>query len=157
MAADYPGACAAIETKFKTDWTGTPLERVGLVNDPQPEKADTASLPAPWVLFEILHAGSAQIGNGTPGNSVVVFDGSIKIHVFVPSGEGAQTGRDLAMAAGEIFRKKQFYDSVTAGCFVRTGYDPRNQPRINGGEINDQDGLWFVTTATIPFEYWHRA
>ena len=58
-----------------------------------------------------------------------------------------------AIAFGEIFRAAKFYDTVTDGCYVRSGYDLQNQPRIDEGDLTSDDGQWFGVTSTVPFEY----
>jgi hypothetical protein len=80
----------------------------------------------------------------------------IKAHVFAPVNTGIDDCYAKAVAIGEIFRNQVFYDSVTAGCFVRSGYTLDGQPRIDQGDASSDDGQWFAVTATIPFEYWHR-
>jgi hypothetical protein len=157
MAADYTGALAAIREKFLAEWTGTPLARVGFVNEAAPVQIDDSGAPVPWVLFELVNFGSVRLGFGMPGASVTIYDGAIKAHMFVPTGSSTATAVALAVSAGEIFRNEVFYDAVTAGCHVRTGYTIAGPPRIENGEVADDDGAWFNVTATIPFEYWHRA
>lgn len=156
MSADYAGACTAIKDKFAAAWTSIPAANTGYANEADPKMTDSSGLPASWARFEIVHAGSRKIGAGTPGASVIVYDGLIKVHIFTPNGSGDDQGRAYALAAGEIFRNQVFFDGVTPGCFVRSGYDLNGQPRIDEGGLQSEDGLWFATTATIPFEYWHR-
>lgn len=157
MPADYAGACAAIKTKFLDEWEGTPAAAVGFVNEADPLMASTTTgAPIPWVLFEIVSNDSDKVGLGTPGNSVTVYYGLIKAHIFTPSGDGVETGMALALEAGEIFRNQLFYDDVTPGRFVRSGYTLDGQPRISEGDTYSEDGSWFNTTATIPFEFWDR-
>ena len=117
---------------------------------------DANGQPAPWVLFEIVSNGSFQSGMGMPGSNVIIYDGLIKVYVFVPSGQGRALARQLAVAAGEIFRNQVFYADVTAGCYVRSGYDLQGQPRIDDGVASSEDGNWFNVTSTTSFEYWHR-
>lgn len=160
MAADYAGALAAIKQRFVDQWTtgGRPTTPIAFVNEAAPSMVDPASgNPVPWVMFELLSSSSTNMGSGVPGNQVIAYDGLIKAHVFVPTGAGDGTtdavagAMPLALAAGEIFRNKVFFDGVTPGCYVRT-----LTPRIDEGDATSNDGAWFAVTAAIPFEYWHR-
>lgn len=166
MAADYAGAIAAIKQRFIDNWQtgGAPTTPYGFVNEAAPKTVDDSDpqnpRAIPWVLFEIVHVGSYILGSGTPGNHIIIYDGMIKGHVFVPTGSGMGEidggGVQKALAIGEIFRNALFYDNVTAGHFIRSGYDLRASPRIEDGDVTSDDGEWFSTTAVVPFEYWHR-
>jgi hypothetical protein len=157
MAADYAGAVAAIRDYFVVRWVvdGSPRTPVGYVNESDPLET-TPDLNVPWVLFEVVPLGSRIEGVGTSGGNTIIYSGDIKGYVFVPSGEGIDRAYELAVALGEIFRNRLFYDGVTPGCCVRTGYEMQGQPRIDAGVARDEDGNWFNVTATIPFDYWHR-
>lgn len=161
MAADYAGAVAAIKQRFVDNWSpgGVDTTPYGFVNEDDPTSTDIGGKAIPWVLFDIVSAGSHTVGRGVPGDNVIVYDMLIKGHVFVPLGTGlGETDGALAyaIAIGEIFRNKIFYNTVTAGRYVRSGYDANGQPRISDGDITSDDGEWFTVTATIPAEYWHR-
>lgn len=153
--ADYAGAVAAIKAKFVAEWVegSGPKTRVALVNesppDPWPPKSDDGEL-LPYVLLAIEGAGSGQTTFGTPNNQGYVYDGLIYVHVYVPVGNGTDIAAALAVAAGEIFRRKQFY-SETPPYFVRS-----HVPRVDGGGPGSDDGIWFRVTATIPFEFYYR-
>ena len=159
MAADYAGACGAIRQRFTDNWkvADVPITPVDYVNDsaPEPPVDPVSKRPIAWVFFEIVHNGSYIVGSGTPGQQTIVYDGFIKGHVYTPIDTGTDDGLAKAVAIGEIFRNKRFYDGVTEGCYVRSGYDRNGQPRIDNGDVTSDDGQWFTTTATIPFEYWH--
>lgn len=160
MAADYAGACAAIRQRFEDNWKvgESWLTPTRFVNDTQGNGLplqDGAGIAVAWVFFEIVHNGSYIIGSGTPGQQTIVYDGFIKGHVFVPINSGLTDGLPKAVAIGELFRNKLFYDTVTPGCYVRSGYAKDGQPRIDEGDATSDDGQWFAVTATIPFEYWH--
>jgi len=151
--ADYAGAVAAVKAYFTSNWTATPY---GFVNEAAPVSTYEDGTLRPWVLFELVHAGSTIMGSGTPGQQTIVYDGIINAHVFVEKGSGDADGLAKAIAIGELFRNKVLYDAVTAGCFVRTGFDRNGVPRIDSGDITSDDGKWFTVTAAIPWEYWHR-
>jgi hypothetical protein len=158
--ADYVGACTAIRERFESGWKIddeliTPVDYVNLSGAEPPVDPETKRPVPCWVFFEIVHNGSYIVGSGTPGQQTIVYDGLIKGHVFTPVNSGTEEGLAKAVALGEMFRNKQFYDGVTAGCYVRSGYDKNGQPRIDAGNMTSDDGQWFNTTATIPFEYWH--
>lgn len=158
MAADYAGAVEAIAAKFVAEWVAgdppAPRTRIGRVNEPPaepwPPKDDAGKLQS-WVLLSIEGVDADHPGFGTPGNQVYKYDGLIYLHCFAAIGQGDTALRALAVAGGEIFRAKLFYNDVTDGCYVRTW-----APRIDGGGPGDDDGVWFRITATIPFEYYHR-
>lgn len=156
--ADYAGACAAIRGRFVAGWTvaSVLITPVDFVNESGEPAVDGSGNPTAWVFFEVVHNGSYIVGSGTPGQQTIVYDGLIKGHVFVPINTGVADGLAKAIAIGEIFRNKLFYDAVTEGCFVRSGYDKQGQPRVDEGDASSDDGQWFAVTATIPFEYWHR-
>ena len=158
MSADYAGACAAIRARFEDNWSsgGIALTPIAFLNEAPPSRQDASGNAAPWVFFEIVHNGSYLIGSGTPGQQTIVYDGLIKAHVFVPINTGVDDGLAKAVAIGELFRNKVFFDAVTPGCYVRSGFDKNGQPRVDEGDAASDDGQWFRVTATIPFEYWHR-
>lgn len=157
MAADYAGAIAAIKQKFIDGWgTTTPY---GFVNEIDPTMDDGDGNPTIWVLFEVVSLGSRINGSGKAGSQVIVYSGLIKAHVFAPTGSGtgeASGAMSKALAIGELFRNQLFYNGVTDGCYVRSGYDRNDPPRIEEGDVNSVDGEWFSISAVIPFEYWHR-
>lgn len=158
MAADYAGAVAAIKQRFVAQWVtdAAPTTPIAFVNEAAPSLVNVADgNPVPWVMFEVVSSSSTNMGSGVPGSQVIAYDGMVKAHVFVSTGSGDGTtdagAMPLALAAGEIFRNKVFFDDVTPGCYVRT-----LTPRIDEGDVTSNDGKWFAVTATIPFEYWHR-
>lgn len=157
MAADYAGACAAIRQRFEDNWKtgGVLITPVDYVNESGDPAVDASGNNIPWVFFEVVHVGSRIVGSGTPGQQTIVYDVLIKGHVFVPINTGVSEGLAKAVAIGEIFRNKVFYDSVTPGCYVRSGYDKDGQPRIDEGDASSDDGQWFAVTSTTPAEYWH--
>lgn len=149
--ADYAGAVAAMRDYFVAAWVSGGSQRtpIGFQNE------GFADQTTAWVYFEVLLSTSKLQGAGTPGAHVWLYSGNIYVHVFVPKDEGAAEGVTLAVAAGEIFRTKQFYNT-DPGCLVRTGVGPEGEgPQIDGGGSGADDGSWWRVTCTIPFEYWH--
>lgn len=144
---DYVGAVAAIKAMLVANWTTTPI---AYANERALDAVDDNGDPVPWLFCEIISSGSDVVGSGVPGNQVILYQGLIKLHVFIPTGTGIETGFTHAVALGDIFKNQVFYNG-TAGRYVRTLF-----PRIGEGEANSEDGAWFSVTATIPFEYWHR-
>lgn len=152
--ADYAGAVEAIKSRFTTLWVSgfEPRTKVVMVNEnpqePFPPRDGNNALQ-PWVLLSIEGAGAGQIAFGTTSSHGYLYVGTIYAHVYVPVGGGTADAFELAVAAGEIFRAKQFYD--TPPCFVRT-----HAPRVDGGAPGSDDGIWFRVTASIPFEFYYR-
>ena len=153
---DYAGAKASIRQRFATAWGAT--TPIAGQNKSVPDgwsgawpPLDGDGLLLPWVYLEILGTGHFLVGDsGTPGNRVWNYDGIINVHVFVPVGDGDDAATALAIAAGEIFRAAEFYNS-TPGYAVRT-----LSPSIDDGDTADDQGAWFRVTMTCPFTYWHR-
>ncbi|MCV9960387.1 hypothetical protein OIU34_00610 [Pararhizobium sp. BT-229] len=148
--ADYAGAEAAIKARLVANW---PTTRITYQNEtpahPWPP-IDGDGLLVPWVNLEIECFGSRIVGQGMPGNRVYRYDGLISVHVFTPIDSGADGGKAMAVAVGEIFRRKKFYDTEPGIC-VRT-----EDPYPAGGNSKSDDGAWFGTTMTCAFVYWHR-
>jgi hypothetical protein len=158
MAADYAGAIAAIKSRFEANWLTDGARKTPFcyLNEAPCETVDESGTPISWCLVEIVHSGSYLLASGTPGNRPTAWDMLIKVHVMSPTGTGSGEGGGglmLALSAGEIFRNALFYNTVTSGCYVRSGYEMQGQPRIDEGDVNSNDGSWFATTATIPAEY----
>lgn len=156
--ADYAGAEAAILARLQAGWMTTRITYQNetpadpwppVIAAPTPEDPD-ATIIAPWVNLEIECFNAPIIGQGRPGNHVYRYDGLIEVHVFTPVGTGTALGKEYAVAIGEIFRRKKFYDQ-TPGCYVRT-----EDPYPAAGNSRSDDGNWFGTTMTCPFAYWHR-
>ncbi len=144
---DYAGAVAAIKQRVADNWSTTP---VGWAGGPAPATTSNGAL-APWVLGEVINTSSGLRAAGTPGSNVWLYEGLIYLHVFVPTQETTSAALALqhAVALGEIFRAKAFYNA-TPGYMVRTW-----SPKHDGGGKGDDEGLWFRVTTTIPFQYYH--
>ncbi|CAN7508741.1 hypothetical protein [Pararhizobium sp. LjRoot238] len=148
--ADYAGAEAAIKARLVAAWTET---RITYQNETPAEPwppVDAANVLLPWINLEIECFGSRIVGQGRPGNHVYRYDGMISVHVFTPMNSGTETGKQLSVAAGEIFRRKEFYN-LEPGICVRT-----EDPFPALGNSASDDGVWFGTTMTCAFVYWHR-
>jgi hypothetical protein len=150
MSADYAGAQDAIKAKFAAEWLtdGQPRTLIANVNEPLPDLNDAeAGTKRPFVLVEIISLPTINY----IGGKLDIYPGLLKLHIFVESGTGTDGALKHALAAGEIFRNKIFYDDVTPGCFIRT-----ELPRVDDGTADSEDGSLFGTTATVAFEYWHH-
>jgi hypothetical protein len=145
---DYAGAVAAIKARVAANWTTTSVAWANDENDSV--KMNDNGDPIPWVYGEIINTWSGIEGAGKPGSQTWLYDGLISLDVFVPVRTGTALAFQYAVALGEIFRAKLFYDD-NAGHYVRSW-----SPRLDGGDSSSDDGLWWRVTATIPFEYWHR-
>ncbi len=147
---DYAGAEAAIRDRLIAGWTTTRIAFENEANaEPWPPR-DSNNLLMPWVYLEVECEGSKIVGNGKPDNHLYHYEGMIHVHVFSPKGIGAALGKQYALTIGELFRRKEFYNSVPGYC-VRT-----EDPFPALGNAKSDDGLWFGTTMTCPFVYWHR-
>jgi len=151
---DIVGAKAAIATLLTTEWTAFPIV---LPNRNVPEgwsgrwpPLDADALPLPWGHLEIEVFDAPIVGNGRPGNHRYRYEGLISVHVFTPVGTGDAAGEEHAAAIGEIFRRRTFYDA-TPGFAVRT-----EDPYPTGQSSKSDDGMWWATTVSVAFAYWHR-
>ena len=157
MAATLAGAIAAMRAKFEAEWIveEAPRTRITYVNekpaDPWPPKNEEGQL-AGWVLFEVVPAPMSKTYPGTPGKRMVVTDGHIYVHAYVPIGAGVDAATLLAEAAAAIFREKTFYTDEESGCYVRTW-----TPGIDGGGAGDDENQWYRVSAAIPFTFWNIA
>ena len=156
--ADYAGAVTAIKARMVEQWKTGDLPRTPVVFQNASNAYDPSSdTDAPWVYFEVISSPTGGLrAAGSPGSLVWNYRGNIYAHVFYPINSGIDDVIAAAVAIGEIFRVKKFYDA-TEGCYVRTGIGPNGQgPSVDGGGSASDDGQWFRVTATIPFEYVHR-
>ncbi len=148
--ADLAGALAALEARLAANWTTSRIvldaENPG---DPWPPMDANNNL-LPWVFLELLDADASIIGFGTPTNNTVLDSGLCKFHIMVPIKTGLSVARAHAVAIGEIFRQKEFFNSE-AGVAVRT-----LTPRI-GRDVSVDEGNWSSMTCTVPYEFYHRA
>lgn len=151
---DYAGAEAAIGSRLVANWTVTPIV---LPNESMPTGWSTAWPPVdvnavllPWVQLEVECFDSAIVGSGRPGAHLYQYEGLISVHVFTPVGSGRALGLQHAVAIGEIFRRKEFYNE-TSGHAVRT-----EDPFPAGGSSKSDDGNWWGTVLTVSFVYWFR-
>lgn len=147
----YAGAEAAIRAKLVAEWQ---LTRIAFENevpaDPWPP-VDGDAVLQPWVNLEIRCLSSEIYGQGKQGSHPYQYLGMILVHVFVPVGSGTELAKQYGDQIGDIFRRKQFYDSVSPGCYLRT-----EDPFTAGGGSASDDGNWFGATMTCAFVYWHR-
>lgn len=149
--ADYAGAVAAIIQKMIDEWKtgGEPTTPIVFRNK-ENEYDPSTNTQQPWVYFDVIGNGSSLRGVGSPGDHIWIYNGLIAAHVYVPVNNGTEIAQAHAVAIGEIFRAKGFYNDGQ-GRIVRTG-----SPRTDGGEEGSEDGNWYVVTCRIPFEYLHR-
>lgn len=149
--SDYAGAVGALKAAFIAGWSAqTPIAYqnetpnvAGVAIDPWPPTT-------PWVYFEVLGNGSEIRGAGLAGDNIWLYRGHVFIHVFTPEGYGVETGQSLAVAAGEIFRAKTFYNDGQGSKVLCMS------PATDGGASDADNGNWFRVTCSIPFEYFHR-
>lgn len=147
---DFAGAKAAIRSRLDTLWTATPiLHENAQVPDVWPP-SDPDHGPQPWVMLEIECAEAPIKGTGVDGARTYTYNGTIMVHVFVPIGIGTTKLDELAVAVGEIFRRRTFYNA-TPGYYVRT-----EDPAPVGRPEASDDGNWYGVTSATDFTYWHR-
>lgn len=148
--ADYAGAVAAIEARLMASWAITPI---AFANAEAPMVVAAGAL-VPWVYCEVSSLGSTIVGAGRPGDHVNRVAGEIEVMVYVPVGSGRATAMQHAVAIGEIFRVKEFYNEEPGAC-LRTWV-----PRVLGGQqaaSENPDGNWWMVSVIIPFEFYHLA
>ena len=155
--ADLAGAMEAMEQRFSAAWGST----TGILFGNDDSEAEggigrnpATGLPAAWVRFDIENEVSAIRGAGKPKSHVNLDEGQIVITVSVPQGSGRQVARQLAVQAGEIFRTAAFYRD-TPGFEVKTWMPHVGRALI--GRSENPEGLWYVITVTIPYEFWSIA
>lgn len=154
---DYAEAMAAIEAKLAAEWTATPIGYANPTPAETPEPwppIDDVGNPAPFVVIEVKSTDANIVGTGTPGNQTICDDGMIVVSALVPSNTGRALARQNAVAIGEIYRNKKFYDA-TPGAYIRS-WTPKvgeGAPAAIEGAVS---GNYYCVSVTIPFEFWHR-
>lgn len=143
-------AMAAIEAFLQAGWTQTP---VAFANDNSFQvPVNGSGVPQPWLMIEIDSFSSGIKGSGKPGAHLVIDEGEIEMTVFVARGTGREKARELATAAGEVFRTKVFARDDATGSYIRTW-----SPQVDRGEeaisANPQ-GNWWAVTCRVPFEFY---
>ena len=161
--SDYPGAVAAIKSRLAEQWvdvSGNPKTLIVAVNKlpepPFPQIDSATGNPAPFLVVEVAGSRSEAHTFGVPGNRFFLYSGLIIIHAMVQINEGVERAQQIATDAAEIFRAATFYQQAN-GSYIRTVAP--NPP--DGGASAELEGAtagpFFRVTATIPFDYFHRA
>ena len=139
----FDAAETAIRTRFKTNWTGTPIAWENVKFDPMDETAMSPfAVGTPWVFFELLWGGAQPISTGEPVLSRAT--GVVQVHCYVPVTVGRAPGVRLADAAAVIFRNQSFTDANGRQLRFRTPY-----PLPNAAATGD----WFVVTMAVAFQF----
>lgn len=127
----------AVRTFLEAQWTQTGLAWENEAFTPQ---TDANGNPLPYVSVEI--AGNIyhqmSIGTGAPSNDLWREEGHVWLHVFVPTGSGSLTGRQLATALVDLFRG--------------TTLDPAIEFRdisVGLGQPSSEDGAWWELSCSI--------
>jgi len=149
MTATYDGAVAAIQQRMQANWAEN--VPVSYQNDQPPQEPWPPSDGSPFVYFEVLGTKSDIYAAGLPGSQLWRYLGLIHAHVFVPVNSGSALAQQYAREIGDIFRNKQFYNSIPPN-FVWT-LSPQTD---GGGPADDVAGYWRVT-CTIPFQFYLQA
>lgn len=160
---DYAGAVAAIKSRLTTLWvdgSGNPLNPIAFANKrpepPWPPIDPATGNPQPVLICEVVGTRGAPYSFGNVGNRFFVYEGLIVLHALVQIDEGPDRATQLAVSASEIFRAATFYQDAN-GSYVRT-IAPNPPDGGGSAEIEGVDvGNLYRVTATIPFEYFHRA
>jgi hypothetical protein len=145
---DLAGVYDAIKARIEANWTTTDI---GYFNEDPPQSEDSSGAPIPWVLVEFSNTSDGRRGAGTPGQNIWLAEGSVQIHIFVPTGSGASLAYSYAVTLADIFRGASFY-TVTPGEVVRT-----DGARIGGGDSGSDDGKWFRVTVVVEWRYFYRS
>lgn len=151
--ADLAGAMAAMEAKFAAAWGSTTPYIFD--NDSEMDARDPVTgQPVPWIRFSIENEFSDIRGAGKPKSHVNIDEGQIVILVSVPAHSGRARARELAQQAGEIFRTESFYRD-TPGFEVRTWMPHMGRALV--GRSENPEGLWYVISVSIPYEFYSIA
>lgn len=130
---------SALRSFLQANWTATPLV---FPNQMLPDNAEGQ----PWVM--VRHRGrqydQASIGAGSRASNLWEEDGTVYLHVFVPSGTGDDAASQYAEDLALLFRTQG--ELPAAGIRFCT-------MSIGDGEIEEEDGRWWATTVTVD---WRR-
>lgn len=134
--ADFYTGRSLIEARLRSQWTATPGDRLVFENadfDPGPS-------PAPFAMVEI--AGGHDVPYvGRPANRLNRADGTIRLHLMVPSGEGLDNTAVLYRNARAILAN-QVFDGVNVQGLS-----------AGGGRPASLDGNYHGVTAVAEFFY----
>ena len=146
--ADWAGAVAAMQARFKGAFTAAPVE---YQNEDPPQNPWPPAPASPWVYFEVIKAQTILRGVGLPGNQTWLTTGHIVVHVFVRKGFGLVGHLAIAGQVGDVFRAETFYSDEPGAKVVCLG------PSVQGGDSASDDGNQFGVTVAIPFEFYFIA
>ena len=153
--ADIAGAIAAVKQRLRDNFSSCRIEEENLRPlEPWPP-VDSSGNPEAFVVIEVAGSGSdiQGVGQNAAGAQMNIDFGMIRVHVFVPTGQGTATAHSYAAAIAAIFRNTEFYNA-TPGFAVRTW-----RPYTDGGgaaEIEGvADGSYWRLSLSTEFQFLH--
>lgn len=138
MASDV--VSGAIEAHLTTYWTTTPL---ALEND----GVDRAEPIAAYVAMEIMgsYYDQQSIGADPQEDNRWDEEGTLYLHVFVPSGTGGQTARGHAKTLVDLFRGTRLLSDQSLEFLSAS---------IGTGERGDDNGNYWRVSVSIDWRRW---
>ena len=144
----WTDAVAAIQQRFRDNWTLTPLSSVAFENESFTVPDVGNGGVAEWIYIEAMGDRGHIAGYGSPGANLVRREGMVMVHVFVPLNSGGARAVQLAEAASLIFGLKSF-----SGIQFWAPFPP--SPPSGDSEMGNRavDGSWWRSYAAVPFQY----
>lgn len=137
----------AVRVRAETLWPGIapevplawPNETADAAGGALPSR-DASGAAKPFIRFDLSWNGGEFESVGAPGDNLARRQGSIWVYALVPQGSGARVAHRLAGQAGHMFEGADF------GGIVCQAMSP-------GGAIDDENGLYYGQSASIPFTF----
>lgn len=144
----WTDAVAAIQQRFRDNWTLTPLASVAFENEAFNTPEDQNGNGLEWVYLEIQGVNSKIAGYGEPGANLVRRSGLVMCHCFVPQNSGGARAVQLAEAASLIFALKSF-----SGIQFWDPFPP--SPPSGSTELGNRavNGNWWRAYSSVDFQY----
>lgn len=133
----------AIQTKFRAEWTLTPIDQVAFENEQFDIPNDTE-----WLYVEIIGGRGEIAGYGRAGANLIRRSGIIMFHAFVPLNSGGNRVLELVEAAGAIFATKSFSG---VQCWApNPPSPPTGDSELGNRAVN---GSWWRAYVSVPFQH----
>lgn len=131
----------AVHDHLVANWTTTPILFENENAEPQ---TDSGGVPEAYVMVEMTGSlyEAASIGAGSDTDNLYREEGSVFLHVFVPSGLGSTTARAHAKALVNLFR----------GLDLANGTVRFLGGSIGRGAPGTEDGNWWRLGASVDYQ-----